>query len=314
MKISVVVPTFNEEENVAAMSDAILSQFAQKLPQYDHEIIFIDNDSSDHTKEILEILCSKNKKIKAIFNAKNFGQCNSPYYGLCQTTGDCAVILAADFQEPPELIPQFVHEWESGYQIVCGIKTSSKENGLVYIVRSAYYRLIKRMSPIEQIEHFTGFGLYDKSFLDILRKLDDPAPFLRGVVAELGGKRKEIPYQQEKRRAGKTTNNWYRLYDVAMLSFTSYTKVGMRIATIMGFICSFLGFATALIYLILKIVFWNKFIAGTTPILIGVFLFGSIQLFFIGLLGEYIMNINTRVMHRPIVIEEKRINFDDKEK
>lgn len=316
--ISILVPTYNEEENVRPLSDAVLQMLQRRLPQYDYELIFIDNCSSDRTREILTELCAENPKIKAIFNARNFGQFNSPYYGLCQTTGDCAVLLCADFQDPVDMIPQFVHEWENGYKIVCGIKTSSKENGIMYFLRSCYYKLIKKMSPVEQIEHFTGFGLYDRSFLETLRNLNDPTPFLRGIVAELGPKRKEIPYEQAKRRAGKTSNNWYRLYDAAMLSFTSYTKIGLRIATIVGFLFSAIGFVVALVYLILKLVFWNRFAAGTAPVLIGVFLFGSIQLFFIGLMGEYIMNINTRVMRRPLVIEEKRMNFgrqaNDKEK
>jgi len=310
-RISIVIPTYNEEENVVAMSDAIIDQFKKNLPQYDYEIIFIDNDSKDNTRNMIEGLCLVNKKIKAIFNAKNFGQNNSPYYGLCQATGDCAILIAADFQEPPEMIPEFVKGWEEGYQIVCGIKTSSKESKIMYFLRTCYYKLIRKMSSIELFEHFTGLGLYDKSFLDTLRKIDDPAPFLRGVVAELGGHRKEVPYQQQKRKNGKTNNNWYLLYDIAMLSFTSYTKIGMRFATIFGFLFSAIGFVVALAYLLLKIIFWNSFSAGTTPILIGVFLFGSVQLFFIGLLGEYIMNINTRVMNRPLVIEAKRINFDD---
>lgn len=309
-KISVLVPCYNEEENVEPLSIAIINQL-ESLKNYDWELIFIDNCSTDGTRKILEDLCNKNKKIKAIFNAKNFGQFNSPYYGLLQTSGDCVISMCADFQDPVEMIPKFVKEWENGYKIVCAIKTTSKENKLMYFLRSCYYSIIKKMSDVEQIEHFTGFGLYDRSFIETLKTLDDPVPFLRGIVAELGYKRKDIPYEQAKRRAGKTSNNWYRLYDAAMLSFTSYTKIGIRIATITGFVFSFFSLFTALIYLILKLLNWNTFPAGTTPILIGVFLFGSIQLFFIGLIGEYILNINTRVMHRPLVIEEKRINFEE---
>ena len=310
-KISILIPTFNEEENVVPLSKALLEMFGNDLPNYDYEIIFIDNCSKDSTREKLMGLCAENKKIKCIFNAKNFGQFNSPYYGLLQTTGDCAVLLCADFQDPIDMIPKFVAEWEKGYKIVSAIKSSSKENKIMYFLRSIYYKMIKRMSDVEQIEHFTGFGLYDKSFIKVLRDLDDPTPFLRGIVAELGYKRKEIPYTQEKRRAGKTSNNFYKLYDTAMLSFTSYTKIGLRLATILGFICSAIGFLVALIYLILKLMFWNSFAAGTVPILIGVFLIGSIQLFFIGLLGEYILAMNTRLMKRPLVIEEKRINFEE---
>lgn len=310
-KISVLVPCWNEQENVIPLSEAILNEF-QNLPQYHYEIIFIDNCSTDKTREKLISLCTQNKKIKAIFNSKNFGQFNSPYYGLCQTTGDCTILMCADFQDPVEMIPKFIAEWEQGFKIVCAIKRTSKENKLMYFLRSLYYKTIKKMSDVEQIEHFTGFGLYDKSFIQVLRNLDDPTPFLRGIVAELGSERKDIPYEQAKRRAGKTSNNWYRLYDAAMLSFTSYTKIGLRLATILGFIASGISMLVALAYLVMKLIFWDRFLAGTAPIIIGVFFMGSIQLFFIGLLGEYILNINTRIMKRPLVIEEKRINFFDK--
>ena len=311
--ISVMIPTFNEEENVVPIAEAVIDEITVNLPQYDYEILFIDNDSTDTTRAKIRGLCEKNKRIKAIFNVKNFGQFNSPFYGLLQTTGDCTVLLCADFQDPIAMITRFVHEWEQGYKIVIGIKSTSKENKFMYFLRSCYYKLIKRMSSVEQIEHFTGFGLYDKSFLDVLRELDDPMPFLRGIVAELGFKRKDIEYQQEKRRAGKTHNNWYSLYDAAMLSFTSYTKVGMRIATIMGFVLSGSSIAVAFVYLVMKLVFWDRFVAGMTPILLGIFVFGSVQLFFIGLLGEYIMSINSRVTRRPLVVEEERINFVDSE-
>jgi len=311
-KISVLIPTFNEEENVVPLCNAIIQQFEESsiLTKYDFEIIFIDNCSKDQTRQLLLELCESNSRIKAIFNSKNFGQFNSPYYGLCQTTGDCAVMMCADFQDPVEIIPKFVQEWENGYKIVCGIKSTSKENRLIYWLRSCYYRTIKKMSDVEQIEHFTGFGLYDKSFIEVMRALDDPSPFLRGVVAELGPERKEVPYEQAKRRAGKTKNNWYSLYDAAMLSFTSYTKIGLRLATIFGFIFSALSLLSAFVYLVLKLMFWDWFPAGMIPVLIGVFVLGSLQLFFIGLVGEYIMNINTRVMKRPLVIEEKRIGFE----
>lgn len=308
-KISILVPCYNEEENVIPISEAIVHILKKDLSNYDYELIFIDNCSQDSTREKLEEICKKNEKIKAIFNAKNFGQFNSPFYGLCQTTGDCTIPICCDFQDPVKLIPVFVKEWENGAKIVSGIKTASKENKIMRFLRTIYYKLIKKMSDVEQIEHFTGFGLYDKSFIEVLRKLDDPTPFLRGIVAELGYKRKDIEYEQARRKAGKTSNNWYRLYDGAMLSFTSYTKIGLRLATIIGFILSGISFLVAILYLILKLIYWNSFPVGTIPILIGVFLFSSIQLFFIGLLGEYIMNINTRIMKRPLVVEEKRINF-----
>lgn len=310
-KISIMVPCYNEEENVIPLSEAIIKVITEELPDYDYDILFIDNCSSDRTRELLTFLCENNKKIKAIFNAKNFGQFNSPYYGLTHTTGDCTIAICADFQDPVEMIPKFVHEWEKGYKIVCGIKTTSKENKFIYFLRSVYYKLIKKMSDVEMIEHFTGFGLYDKSFIKVMRDLKDPTPFVRGIVAELGPQRKDLPYEQQKRRAGKTSNNWYRLYDAAMLSFTSYTKIGLRIATILGFFMSAISMLIAIIYFIIKITNWEKIPFGIAPITIGIFLMGSIQLFFIGLLGEYIMNINIRMMNRPLVIEEKRLNFDE---
>lgn len=313
-KISIMVPCYNEEENVEPLSEAVIATIEKDLPEYDYEILFIDNCSKDKTREKLILLCSRNKKIKAIFNTKNFGQFNSPYYGLCQTTGDCTICLCADFQDPIDMIPKFVHEWENGYKIVCGIKTSSKENKIMYFLRGVYYKAIKKMSEVEQIEQFTGFGLYDKSFIQVLRDLKDPTPFLRGIVAELGPERKEIPYEQQERRAGKTNNNWYRLYDAAMLSFTSYTKIGLRLATFIGFGLSAVSVVIAVVYFILKLLHWNDFPAGMTPILLGVFVIGSMQLFFIGLLGEYIMNMNARLMNRPLVIEQERINFDEDEK
>jgi glycosyltransferase involved in cell wall biosynthesis len=308
-KISVLIPCYNEEDNVIPLSKAIIEEMQASLPLYEYEIIFIDNYSTDYTRPKIENLCKENKKIKAIFNSKNFGQFNSPFYGLCQTTGDCTILMCADFQDPVEMIPQLVHEWENGYKIVSAIKTQSEENKLVRFLRTCYYKLIKKMSSVEQIEHFTGFGLYDKSFIDTLRKLDDPTPFLRGIVAELGPKRKNIPYTQHKRRAGKTHNNWYTLYDAVMLSFTSYTKVGLRLATMTGFVFSAVCMVIALCYLVAKLIWWDTFPLGTAPMIIGVFFMGSIQLFFIGLLGEYVLNINTRVMKRPLVVEEKRINF-----
>lgn len=308
-KISVLIPCFNEIENVKPISDAVVEQFIKILSEYDYELVFIDNYSTDGTREVLKDICSQNKKIKAIFNAKNFGQFNSPFYGMLQTTGDCTIVMCCDFQDPVELIPKFVREWENGYKIVPAIKTSSEENGIIYFLRTCYYKLLKKMSDVEQIEHFTGTGLYDKSFIDVLRKLDDPTPFLRGIVAELGPRRKDIYYRQAERRAGKTHNNWYRLYDAAMLSFTSYTKIGLRLATIFGFIFSAINMLVALVYLAAKLIWWDEFSLGTAPMLIGIFFTGSVQLFFLGLLGEYILNINTRSMHRPLVVEEKRINF-----
>ena len=310
--VSIMIPCYNEEENIVGITDAVVHQM-ELLPQYDYEIVCIDNCSTDQTRPLLRKICAGNKKIKAIFNVKNFGQFNSPYYGLCQTSGDCTISICADFQDPVEMIPVFLKYWEEGYQIVCGIKTSSKENPFMYKLRTVYYKLIKRFSEVDQIEHFTGFGLYDRSFIEVLRNLNDPTPFIRGIVAELGGKRKEVPYEQPRRRAGKTHNNWYSLYDAAMLSITSYTKAGMRIAVFLGMTLAFLSLIIGLIYLILKLIYWDRFNAGQAPIIIIISLMCSVLLAFMGFLGEYISAINMRMMHRPLVVEEERINFDREE-
>ena len=310
-KISIMVPCYNEEENVVPMSEALVAELS-KMPQYDYEILFIDNCSLDSTREKLREICAGNKKIRAIFNSKNFGQFNSPYYGLCQTTGDCTISVCCDFQDPVEMIPKLVEEWEKGYKIVCAVKTSSKESKLMYWLRSVYYKTIKKFSKVEQIEHFTGFGLYDKSFIKVLRELGDPTPFIRGIVAELGPKIKKIEYEQAQRRAGKTSNNFASLYDAAMLSFTSYTKIGVRFASFFGM---FLGGASVLGLIISAIINlispFRAFYSGVLPIILTMFLVCGILLFFIGFLGEYIMSMNARIMNRPLVIEEERINFDD---
>lgn len=309
-KVSVVVPTYNESGNVIPMAERIAEIFKNELPKYDYELIFIDNFSKDNTRAEIMAACKKNKKVKAIFNAKNFGWMKSPFYGAIQSTGDCTVLMCADFQEPPEMIPKFVAAWEEGYRIVVGIKTTSKESKIKYWIRSQYYKIMKKMSDVEQIEHFTGFGLYDRSFVNVMREIKDPMPYIRGIVSELGYERKEIEYEQQERKHGKSKGSFFALYDTAMLGITSYTKNGLRIATFLGFFLSTISLVIAFVYLILKLVYWNNFPMGTAPILIGVFFMGSVQLFFIGLLGEYIMNINTRVMGRPLVVEERRINFD----
>jgi len=310
-KISILIPCYNEEENVIPISKAIIEEIQQNLPNYDYEIVFIDNDSQDNTRLLLREICKQNPKIKAIFNAKNFGQFNSPYYGMLQTTGDCTLLICCDFQDPIEMIPRIVHEWENGAKIVSCIKTKSKENPIMRFFRTIYYKIIKKMSSVDQIEHFTGFGLYDKSFIDVLRNLKDPTPFLRGIVAELGYKRVNIEYTQAKRRAGKTKNNLFTLFDAAMLSFTSYTKVGLHLVTIIGMILSVLSMLAAIVYLVMKLVWWDNFSAGVAPLIIALFFFNAVELLFIGFVGEYVMSINTRVMNRPLVIEEERINFDD---
>lgn len=305
-KISVLVPCFNEEENVEPISEAIISEI-EKLGKYDYELVFIDNRSTDKTREIIERLCAGNKNIKAIFNARNFGQFNSPFYGYLQTTGDCTISMCCDFQDPPEIIGDMVKKWEDGAKIVYCVKKSSKENRFIRFLRSIYYKLIKKMSEVEQIEHFTGFGLYDKSFIDVLKTLDDPAPFIRGIVAELGYQKVELPYEQAKRRAGKSSNNFSRLYDAAMLSFTSYTKTPVRFFTFFGVILFILSLASSITLTILHFVLPPDFRFWILLSALGVF--SSIAYIGIGVIGEYVLTVKTKVTKRPLVIEEKRINF-----
>ena len=308
-KISIVIPTYNELENIELLVNELNDLLNEKLSAYSNEIIIIDNYSTDGTRDKIKEICSRNENVKGILNAKNFGQLNSPFYGMTQATGDTVILMVADFQDPPKMILNFIDEWEKGYKIVIGIKSKSKESKLMYFLRTLYYKMINKIANVDHIEHFTGFGLYDKDFINILRKLEDPSPYLRGIVAELGFTRKELNYEQPQRKFGKTKNNFYSLYDIGMLGITSYSKVILRISTFVGFIVGGLSFLLSVIYLILKLIFWYSFPVGTAPILIGIFFLGGLQLFFIGILGEYIMNINTKILKRPLVIEEERINF-----
>ena len=310
-KISIVIPTYNEIDNIALLVSELTEILEKELSNYNYEIIVIDNYSTDGTRDEIRKLCALNKNVKGILNAKNFGQLNSPFYGITQITGDAVILMCADFQDPPRMILDFLKEWENGYKIVIGIKNKSKESKFMYLARTMYYKMIDKMADIKHIEHFTGFGLYDQKFIDVLRRLDDPTPYLRGIVAELGFTRKEIPYEQQQRKFGKTKNNFFSLYDVGMLGITSYTKIILRLATFIGFFVGVISFFLSIIYLILKLIYWDSYPAGTAPILIGMFFLGSLQLFFIGILGEYIMNINTKVLKRPLVVEEERINFDE---
>ena len=311
-KISIMIPCWNEEENIRQITEAAKLELINSLPEYDFEIVIIDNKSTDRTRSIIRELCNEDKKVHAIFNMKNFGQFNSPYYGLTQCTGDCVIPLCADFQDPVELIPDMVHKWEEGHKVICMVKTKSMESKLMYFMRDCYYMLIKKMSSVEQIKQFTGFGLYDQSFIKVLREIKDPTPFLRGIIAEYAPDHLEIEYTQPQRRAGNTHNNFFTLFDAAMLSFTSYTN-SLRIATFIGFLISLISFMLGLVYLILKLVNWNNFNAGVTPVVIAVFFLGGVQLAFMGFLGEYVMSMNRRVINRPLVIVEERINFDEEE-
>jgi len=308
-----MIACYNEQENVVPLTKALVDCMTNELPEYDYEIIFIDNHSTDNTRPLLRQLCAENRKVKAIFNAANFGQMRSPVYGLKQTTGDCTIKLCADFQDPIDMIPKFVREWENGHKVVIGIKTRSKENPLMYALRGAYYTLFKKLSDVEHIRQFTGFGLYDKSFINILREVHDPLPYFRGMVAEYAKERKEIPYVQPKRAGGKSKNNLYSLYDIGVTGLTTYSKALMRLAILCGALCSVASILVALYYLVRKLCSWYTFSAGVAPLVIGGFLLFGVMMTFIGIMGEYILTINARVMGRPLVVEDERINFDDTE-
>jgi len=308
-KISILTPCYNELENVEELHDRIKAVF-DGLPEYEYEHVYIDNCSTDGTVEKIRELASKDTNVKAILNIRNFGHIRSPFYGILQCDGDAVISMCSDLQDPPELIRDFLKKWEEGYKIVIGVKTQSEENPFMFAVRKLYYNLIKKMSEVDQVKNFTGFGLYDKKFVEVLRTLDDPYPYFRGLIAELGFERAEIPFTQPVRKRGKTKNNFYTLYDIAMLGFVNHSKVPLRLASFIGFAGSFLSLAVAMIYTIYKLVDWEGFQLGMAPIVIGLFFFASVQLFFIGILGEYIGAIYTQVNKRPHVIEKCRINFD----
>ncbi|MGD0281083.1 MAG: glycosyltransferase family 2 protein [Dissulfurispiraceae bacterium] len=307
--ISVVTPCYNEEENVEEVYSQVKEVFA-RLPGYRYEHVFIDNASRDRTVSILREIAKKDKNVKIIVNAKNFGHNRSPYYAMLQVQGDAVITLVSDLQEPPSMIGDFIRKWEEGYKIVMAIRKKRKENPFMYMIRKLYYNLIGRIAETEHIKNFTGFGLYDKSFVDILRRLDEPAPYFRGLVAELGQERFEIEFEQPARKRGKSNNNFYILYDMAMLGFVNHSKVPLRLASFTGFICAFLSLLVAIGYLIYKLVFWQEFQLGIAPLVVGFFFFMSVQLFFIGMVGEYIGAIYTQVRKRPLVIEKERVNFD----
>ena len=307
--ISIVTACYNEEENIKLLSTKVRELFEDSLSNYDYEHIFIDNNSSDGTVNILRKLAAEDKKIKVILNSRNFGHIRSPYHAIFQSTGEATVLLVSDLQDPPNLIVDFIKEWEKGYKVVVGVKTKSVENLLMFAIRKLYYRLIERFSDTEQIKNFTGFGLYDKSFIECIKGLNDPYPYLRGLITELGFERKEIEYTQPMRKKGKTKNNFYTLFDLAMLGFVNHSKVPLRLATFIGFLVAFLSILVAVSYFVAKLIFWNAFEAGTAPMVIGIFFLASVQLIFIGVIGEYIGAIYTQVKQRPLVIEKERINF-----
>jgi glycosyltransferase involved in cell wall biosynthesis len=306
--ISIVTPCYNEELNVEELYKQVREVFSA-LPQYEYEHIFIDNASTDQTATILRGLADKDKTVKVILNARNFGHIRSPYYALLQSKGDAVVLLVSDLQDPPKMINDFLAKWEEGFKVVLGIKSTSEESRLMFFIRKTYYNFINGVSEIKLNKNNTGFGLYDRKVIEILTQIDDPYPYFRGMISEIGFPSAKIEYRQPSRKRGITKNNFYTLYDMAMLGITNHSKVPLRLATMLGFAMSLLFFFVAFLYLIAKLVFWNQFALGTAPILIGMFLFSSVQLFFIGIIGEYIGSIHTQVLKRPLVVEKERINF-----
>jgi glycosyltransferase involved in cell wall biosynthesis len=306
--LSIVTPCYNEEENVADLYEQVKAVL-EALPGYTYEHIFIDNASRDRTVECLRELAARDERVRIIINARNFGHIRSPYYALLQGTGDAVILIVADLQDPPALLPEFVKKWEQGSKVVAGIKTQSEESRLMYALRSLYYGLVSRMADVQLLQHFTGFGLYDRHIIEILRTIEDPYPYLRGLISEVGYDIERIPYKQPVRKRGKTKNNFYTLYDMAILGITSHSKLPLRLAALAGFACSAMSLLVAMAYLVAKLVFWKKFELGTAPVVVGLFLLSSALLFFVGMLGEYISSIHSRVRRMPLVVERERVNF-----
>lgn len=306
--ISVMTPCYNEEGNIMNIYQAVKEQF-DKLPQYTYEHIFVDNCSTDKSREILRALAKKDKNVKVILNARNFGPNRSGTYGMFQGTGDALICIVCDLQDPPEMIPTFLEKWEEGYKVVLGQKTKSKENPIMFQIRKLYYKIMSALSETEHLENVTGYGLFDKEVLEMIEWMDDPDPYIRGLVTQLGYKYCLVEYTQQERKVGKSSYNFNKYFDFAITGLTHVSKKPLRMATLLGFAMSGISFAFAIVYLVLKLVHWYDFDMGTAPILIGMFLLGSIQLAFIGVIGEYIGAILTKVTKRPMVVEEERINF-----
>jgi glycosyltransferase involved in cell wall biosynthesis len=308
--VSVLTPCYNEEGNVEILYDRIRAVFAQ-LPEYSYEQVFIDNASTDGTAILLRDLAARDRNVKVIFNTRNFGHIRSPYHALLQCRGDAVVAMASDLQDPPELIPAFLEKWREGFKVVLGVKSSSDESSLMFAVRRFGYSVIDRLSEVKQVRNSTGFGLYDKAFVKVLRRLPDPYPYFRGIVAELGFRYATVPYMQPQRTRGITKNNAYLLYDIGVQGIVNHSKIPLRLATMVGFCSSVLSLLAALVYFAMKMLFWYNLPIGVAPVIIGLFGVASVQLFFLGILGEYVGSIYTQVRNRPLVVEEERINFDD---
>lgn len=307
--ISIVTPCYNEELNVDELYRRILAAISG-LSKYDFELIFIDNHSEDGTVAKLRTLAQTDPTVKVIINARNFGHIRSPYYGILQSSGLATIYLASDLQDPPELIPEFIRHWEEGYKLVMAVKPVSQSVAWMHALRKAYYRFVDGISDISLVADSTGFGLYDQTVLNHMRKINDPYPFLRGLICELGYEIKTIPFNQPRRHRGISKNNFYTLYDIAMLGIVSHSKMPIRIAAFVGFAFGLLSVLAAMVFLVLKLLFWDSIPMGIAPVVIGLFFLFGIQLVFIGILGEYIASIHTYLQNRPIVVENERINFD----
>jgi len=310
--ISVITPCYNEEENIRNVYEQVKLVF-DDLEIYSYEHIFIDNASKDRTVSILKEIAQRDKNVKIIVNTRNFGIIRSTYHAQLQVRGDAVINLVADLQDPPLMIADFIKKWEDGFKVVIGVKSKSKENFIMFTIRKLYYNLLEKISDTEQVKNFTGFGLYDKEFIDVIRSINEPYPYFRGLITEFGFERAEIEYIQQKRKEGKTKNNFYTLYNVAMLGFVNHSKVPLRMAAFIGFLTAIVSLLIALGYFIYKLVFWDQFQLGLAPMVFGIFFFAAVQLLFIGIIGEYIGAIYTQVKNRPLVIEKERINFDSED-
>ncbi|MHB1757759.1 MAG: glycosyltransferase family 2 protein [Leptospirillum sp.] len=310
--ITIVTPCFNEEENIVELYNRIKSTM-DTLP-YEYEHILIDNHSSDSTVPIIKKIASEDRHIKLIVNARNFGHTRSPYYGILQSRGDACILIASDLQDPPEMIPEFIKRWEEGYKTVLAVKPESEESKVMFLIRKLYYHFVSSISEVQLVKNATGAGLFDKIVVDVLRQIRDPYPYFRGLVCEIGFPIAVVPFKQPRRARGITKNNFYTLFDIAMLGITNHSKVPLRIMTIGGFSLALISLFVAFVFLIAKLIYWDQFRLGIAPLLVGTFLFFGVQLFFLGMLGEYIGAIHTQVRNMPLVVELERVNFDEQVK
>lgn len=306
--ISIVTPCYNEEANIDELYQRIVAVMSRL--DYDYEHIFIDNCSTDNSLVKLRALAAQDKRVKLILNARNFGHIRSPYHALLQARGDAAVLIASDLQDPPEMIEEFVKKWEEGFKTVMAVKPESEESRLMFVARRAYYRFVTRISEVPLVQNATGAGLFDRAVLDILKKIDDPYPYFRGLLCEIGFPIATVPFKQPRRMRGITKNNFYTLYDIAMLGITNHSKVPLRLMVMGGALLAGLSLLAAFGFLIAKLVFWNSFQMGIAPLLISLFFFSSVQILFLGMLGEYLGSVHTKIRNMPLVVEAERVNFD----